>query len=455
MLIKSQALLGLARALGAVRLDGRRGIAIGADYVHSFFDVYLKGQPRTALDTLANRYPEVMVEWIEGTRVKLVERCHRAGSRNSRERELDLNSATDARQSAASGVSIARFVTPSNHRRKRPGESSMSRSPLMRSAQPAAGPVPQAPSGLPMEPAMSATESGADIWSRWLLHTRHGGDPALEQIVRAELQPYAKRVLDGARLSPGMTLADIGAGEGLIAFHAIERIGPSLRVILTDVSVPMLRHAEALSAARDVRRQCSFLACPADDLGAIPDATVDAVTTRAVLAYVADKAAALREFYRILKPGGRLSLAEPIFYDDAIAASVLRTQTKNGQLDAIWSLIHRWKAAQFPDTLEGMAASPMTNFSERTLLESIRAARFVQPHMELHIDMLPARVNSWTTFLKTSPHPLAPTLEHILNTQFDAEERQRFEACLRAHVESGEAQCMERTAYFTAVKPAG
>lgn len=62
MLIKSQALLGLARMLGAVHLDGRRGLAITADYVHSFFDVYLKGKPRTVLDTLASRYPEVMVE---------------------------------------------------------------------------------------------------------------------------------------------------------------------------------------------------------------------------------------------------------------------------------------------------------------------------------------------------------------------------------------------------------
>ncbi len=330
----------------------------------------------------------------------------------------------------------------------------MPASPLLRSAQPDEGIVPRGPSALPTEPRMSAPESGGDIWSRWLLHTRHGGDPALEQIVRAELQPYAKRVLDGAQLSPGMTLADVGAGEGLIAFHGIERIGPSLRVILTDVSVPMLRHAEALSVARDVRRQCSFIACPADDLRAIPDATVDAVTTRAVLAYVADKAGALREFYRILKPGGRLSLAEPIFYDDAIAACVLRTQTKKGQLDPIWSLMHRWKAAQFPDTPEGMAATPITNFSERTLLESIRAAGFVQPHMELHIDMSPARVTSWTTFLNTSPHPLAPTLEHILNTQFNDEERRRFEGSLRAHVESGEAQCVERTAYFTAMRPA-
>ena len=39
---------------------------------------------------------------------------------------------------------------------------------------------------------------------------------------------------------------------------------------------------------------------------------VDVVTTRSVLIYVKDKAASLREFYRVLKPGGRLSVFEPI-----------------------------------------------------------------------------------------------------------------------------------------------
>ena len=42
--------------------------------------------------------------------------------------------------------------------------------------------------------------------------------------------------------------------------------------------------------------------------------TVDVVATRAALAYVADKKAALGEFYRILKPGARLSIAERAIY---------------------------------------------------------------------------------------------------------------------------------------------
>lgn len=303
-----------------------------------------------------------------------------------------------------------------------------------------------------MTAAAAFLEPESDIWSRWLMHARHGGDSTLRQIVLAEIEPYAQRVLDGAELRPGMTLVDIGSGEGLIAFRAIDRVGPSMKVLLTDISLPMLRHAETLAVERGVRAQCSFIHCPADDLGAIGDATVDAVTTRAALAYVADKAAALREFHRVLKPGGRLSLAEPIFYDDAIAACVLRTQTTLRHLDRIWPLIHRWKAAQFPDTAERMAASPIANFSERTLFDSIRAAGFMHSHAELHLDMFPSQISSWETFLNTSPHPLAPTLEAILDEQFSEDERRVFEGALRAHVESGQAQCIERTAYFTARK---
>ncbi len=317
-----------------------------------------------------------------------------------------------------------------------------------------ASPIPVSAASLRTAPTSptSLRQPPSDIWSHWLLHTRHGGDPAFDKIVRTGLETYAQRVVDGAQLAPGMRLVDIGSGDGLIAFHAIDRVGPDLRVVLTDISALLLRYSEALSAERGVRQQCSFMECPADNLSAIPDASVDAVTTRAVLAYVDDKVAALREFYRILKPGGRLSLAEPIFYDDAVATCVLRNQMENGAQDRLSALLYRWKAAQFPDSPERMALSPITNFSERRLFEWIRACGFSQLHMELHVDLYPSRITSWETFLNTSPHPWAPTLSQLLAERFSAEERTTLEASLRAHVESGRAQCVDRTAYFTASK---
>jgi arsenite methyltransferase len=176
---------------------------------------------------------------------------------------------------------------------------------------------------------MEKCDSESDVWSEWLLHRRHGDDPTYGRVVQALVESYADKVLDGARLAAGMTLVDVGAGEGLVAFRAIERVGPSLRVILTDVSGPMLRYAETVALQRSLRPQCIFLECAAANLSGIADASVDAVTIRAVLAYVADKKAALRECCRVLKPGGRLSIAEPILQDDAFYTTALRRRVEN------------------------------------------------------------------------------------------------------------------------------
>jgi arsenite methyltransferase len=298
----------------------------------------------------------------------------------------------------------------------------------------------------------------SDRWSDWLLSIRHGDDPATAEVLRAEVERFADRVLDAARLAPGMSLADIGAGEGLIAFRAIERIGPTLRVVLTDVSSAMLRHAESLALQRRIHNQCSFLICPAERLQGIADASIDVVTTRASLAYVADKTAALREFVRVLKPGGRMSLAEPLLQDDAFLASALKNRVAalgaNSQ-DRFLPLLHRLRAAQYPDTLEEIAKSPLVNYSERDLFEFARKAGFVDIHLELHIDSTRSLVSSWDVFLQTSPHPFAPRTSVILAEQFTPEERAFFEKIMRPAVESPDAVTTTRNVYINATKPPG
>jgi ubiquinone/menaquinone biosynthesis C-methylase UbiE len=275
--------------------------------------------------------------------------------------------------------------------------------------------------------------------------------------LRVEVEALADRVLDGAKLLPGMTLADIGTGDGLVAFRAIDRIGPSLRVILADISLPLLRHAQVQATERGVMEQCTFAECSAEQLSGIADASIDAITTRAVLAYVADKKAALAEFHRVLKSGGRISLAEPILQDEAYVTCTLKNlvetpgATKN---DLFLPLLYRWKSAQFPDTLEKLAASPIANFSERTLFESIRACGFTNIHLELHMDLRPSIIPSWKVFVESSPHPLAPTLSVILAERFTPEERQTFETFMRPLVESGQALAVGRIAYLTAEKTA-
>lgn len=65
--------------------------------------------------------------------------------------------------------------------------------------------------------------------------------------------------------------------------------------------------APATIAARPIRNQAA-----ADRLEPISDSSVDVVTTRSVLIYVAKKASAFAEFHRVLRPAGHLSIFEPI-----------------------------------------------------------------------------------------------------------------------------------------------
>ncbi len=306
------------------------------------------------------------------------------------------------------------------------------------------------------DPPNENDQVATDVWSQWLLHQRHADDAAYGQVVQSIVAGYADRVLDGAQLRAGMTLVDVGAGEGVVAFRAIDRIGPSLRVILTDLSAPMLRYAESIAVKRNVRSQCTFCECSAENLSAIPDASVDAVTTRASLAYVADKKAALGECFRILKPGGCLSIAEPILQDDAFYARALRRRVEDKSLpaDRYLRLLHLWRSAQFPDTEEACARSPIVNYSERDLLNMVRGAGFAQIHLQLHIDVTPSPIATWEVFLGTSPHPWAPPLKKILDDRCTVEERQFFEQIVRPTVESGKSETTERAVYIQAQKPA-
>jgi arsenite methyltransferase len=307
-----------------------------------------------------------------------------------------------------------------------------------------------------MNSAAPGTEGTHDEWSEWLLGRRHGGDAAYQRLVLEVVDRIADRVLDGAQLKPGMTLADIGAGDGRIAFRAISRIGDALRVVLTDVSVPLLDHARELADQRGIRGQCTFVEGSAEKLNGLGDATVDVVTTRAVLAYVADKRAALREFQRVLRPGGRISMAEPIFQDEAFEASALRklVEGQPGHPDMEFlRLLLRLKAAQFPSTEDEIWKSPITNYSERDLIRFVREAGFVDVHLELHIDVLPSLITTWDVYLNTSPHPWAPTIGRVLAEHFSDAERQAFERVLRPVIESKQSTTTDVNAYLTANKP--
>ena len=297
---------------------------------------------------------------------------------------------------------------------------------------------------------------GGDQWSDWLLHRRHGDDPNYEPIIKEQLAAIRERVLQGARLGPGMTLLDVGAGDGLISFGALQQVAQPLSVILADISASILNHAEHLSEELGLRQYCTFICTSAEALDGIADESADRLTTRAVLAYVADKASAAQSFLRVLKPGGRISIAEPIDQDSAIylaaLTDVLRSQPSS-PLTPYATLLQRCRALQIPSNLEAIRANPLTDFSERDLLQIFSKAGFTDLHMELHIDIKTGPPMPWSTYIDIAPRPGAMSLREIFTQNFSSSESELLESGLRPDVEGGTLSNRTTIAYLTAKKP--
>lgn len=286
-----------------------------------------------------------------------------------------------------------------------------------------------------------------DPFAAWLACGRDAGDGAARAQLATATAGYAARILDAVAVPPAAML-DIGSGEGLVAWAALAR-WPEARVTLTDISAPLLGIAMAQAAVLGVAPLCKFLEMNAARLEGVGDASQNLVTSRSALAYVADKAAAFAEIFRVLAPGGMLSIAEPLFREEALAACAMRRQMARAP-NPLLALLHKWKAAQFPDTDAAMAATPLTNYSERDIVHLVRSAGFDRVHLELHINVQPALPRDWDVFCATSPHPFAPPL---VGMEFSAEEWALLEKTLRPEIETGMFSTTERMLYLTAWKP--
>jgi ubiquinone/menaquinone biosynthesis C-methylase UbiE len=296
---------------------------------------------------------------------------------------------------------------------------------------------------------MAGMTDSPDRWHRWLLNVRFGGDAeSREQVLTQRLYPVRDKVLDKARLQRGDTLLDVGTGDGLIAFGALERLGPSGRVIFSDISQVLLDHCRKAAEAEGSLDRCSFVPTPADHLSDVPTASVDVVTTRSVLIYVHDKAAALREFYRVLRPGGRISLAEPINrlmgWDD-------RSRFYGYDIRPVMALGEKVDAVY--QSIQPHGKEPMGDFDERDLLRHAEDAGFPVIDLELRVTVKNAKEPMpWERFLRISGNPLIPPFGEAMDRALSPGEITEFTAHLKPLVESGAGQERLVMAYLTATK---
>jgi arsenite methyltransferase len=275
------------------------------------------------------------------------------------------------------------------------------------------------------------TAATRDRRAEWLLERRFEGDPEVKEQFLGDLTQRRERVLENAELSEGETVLDVGCGDGLIAFGALDR--GARTVVFSDISSDLLDECRRLAAELGVAERCRFVKAPAEDLSSIEDASVDVVTTRSVLIYVGDKARAFREFARVLRPGGRISLYEPI---NRFGAGEWRRGRYCGY-DAAPVAQEAAKLRAIYEAIQPPGSDPMVDFDERDLLALAEEADFFPIHLELQAEITSSEPRRFETFLNQSGNPKIPTLAEAMDAALTPEERERFVAHLRPLVERG------------------
>ncbi|MGX4694497.1 class I SAM-dependent methyltransferase [Streptomyces sp. JNUCC 63] len=177
----------------------------------------------------------------------------------------------------------------------------------------------------------------------------------------------------GAR--PGDRVLDVGCGPGIFAGRLADAVGPGGQVVGIDPSAPMIEYASRHTGRA---ANCRFVLAPAQSLD-LPDGEFDVVTSTFAMHHIpeAHRETALAQMYRVLRPGGRLLIADA-FPSGPVTPRVTRAMAR---------MMSRGVAHQ------EAADDPMSVADVRQYTGALRDAGFTEPRF--------TDVRPWTRYLLT------------------------------------------------------
>uniref|UniRef100_UPI00147CC54A class I SAM-dependent methyltransferase n=1 Tax=Ruegeria arenilitoris TaxID=1173585 RepID=UPI00147CC54A len=133
----------------------------------------------------------------------------------------------------------------------------------------------------------------------------------------------AEALYETARISLGQTVADFGCGPGNVAVELANRVGKDGHVHALDINAGFLALTKQNAAKAGVAKRLTVHQCDGVSLP-LTDGALDRITARNTMMYVDDPVQTLKEFRRVLRPGGLahavdgdwfMMVAEPVEHD--------------------------------------------------------------------------------------------------------------------------------------------
>jgi SAM-dependent methyltransferase len=131
-----------------------------------------------------------------------------------------------------------------------------------------------------------------------------------------------------AELRPGQIVLDVGSGGGIDTILAAREVGPAGRAIGIDLLEEMVERARRHAAEAGVAAWTEFHQGEMEAVP-LPDESIDVVVSNGVINLSARKSRALAEIFRVLRPGGRMCVAD-LVVDEDLPTEVLTS-------DAAWA----------------------------------------------------------------------------------------------------------------------
>jgi ubiquinone/menaquinone biosynthesis C-methylase UbiE len=214
------------------------------------------------------------------------------------------------------------------------------------------------------------------------------------------------KILSMACIKPCETIFDAGTGDGFLSEGIYQKYPGKCTIIAADISEENLKNCKKRFDTINVCEDCiTYLKTDLRNIQ-MSDNRIDVIVSRYILTHIIEKQQVFNEFYRILRPEGRLILNEP----------VIRMNTAFYELVDIYKLNNAQIFIDAEKAVRSDPGSPLTDFDPEILKNYLKKSGFNNIHVDYQTTETNYHIkdNMMEQWFTTFPGHGAPSIEQGL-----------------------------------------